>query len=69
MGDESMVISNRGANTSTLNQSRIGVTGGMTADELERLRKENAELQEMIRRYKESGLMVPGNKTGCCVIF
>jgi len=44
----------------------------MSADELERLRKENAELMEQIRRYKEGKQSVETVKqVGCttCNIF
>jgi hypothetical protein len=42
----------------------------ITLDELERLRKENAELQELIKKH---GITTPGfvhtNKACCCNIF
>lgn len=52
-----------------INTSKITTAGGpLTPEEIEILRKENMELMEQIKRYKEAGL-VPVNKTGCCSIF
>ena len=39
--------------------------GPLTPEEIERLRQENAELLEQIKRFRETGY-VPGNKTACC---
>ena len=64
-GDEpGSVRSNKNVsmNTSKLNNSTI------SPDELERLRKENAELLQQIKRFRETGY-VPENKTGCCILF
>lgn len=40
--------------------------GPLTEEEIEKLRRENLELMEEIRKYQASGL---GNKTACCSIF
>jgi hypothetical protein len=40
--------------------------GPLTEEEIQRLRRENLELMEELKRYHASGL---GNKTACCFIF
>lgn len=40
--------------------------GPLTEEEIERLRRENLELMEELRKYQTHGM---GNKTACCSIF
>jgi hypothetical protein len=40
--------------------------GPLTEEEIERLRRENIELMEELKRYQAQGV---GNKTACCSIF
>jgi hypothetical protein len=58
----------KGSKSLTMNTSKINTFGGqvLTLEEIERMRKEHAEMTELLKRYKEVG-MVP--KTGCCSIF
>jgi hypothetical protein len=63
------ITSKAGTTRGGFGTSRAMTAGGpLTADEIEQLRRENAELMEKIRKYQEAGL-VPVNKTGCCFIF
>ena len=40
--------------------------GPLTEEEIEKLRRENLELMEELRKYQTHGM---GNKTACCSIF
>ena len=40
--------------------------GPLTEEEIEKLRRENLELMEEIRKYQAAGM---GNKTACCAMF
>ena len=64
LGDD-IDVGGDASSTSKMSKVMQTIKGPLSPEEIERLRQENAELLEQIKRFRETGY-VPGNKTACC---